>query len=169
MKGGIFMIRKLFLTTSILVLSSFLLSGCGNKSDENTSTTEVVTESTTEATTEVTTETTTEMATEATTEATTEVPQATTEATTEVTTEATTETIVPKTDKVLKAEGIFNGQMDSHSIEVELSNGETETFFIYNEEIASTFDNLDIGAKISFTYGPVKGQINPEILSVTVK
>lgn len=171
------MIRKLFLATSILVLSSTLLFGCGSKSDENVTTTEVTTEETTEATTEVatteevteaTTEVaTTEKATEAATEATTEV--ATTEATTESPNDATTETIVPKTDKVLKAEGVFNGQMDSHSIEVELSNGETETFFIYNEDIAATFDDLDIGAKISFTYGPVKGQINPEILSVTVK
>lgn len=167
------MIRKLFLATSILVLSSTLLFGCGSKSNENVTTTEVTTEMTTEATTEVATteevtEATTEVATtEATTESTTEV--ATTEATTESKNDATTETIVPKTDKVLKAEGVFNGQMDSHSIEVELSNGETETFFIYNEDIAATFDDLDIGAKISFTYGPVKGQINPEILSVTVK
>lgn len=165
MKGGIFMIRKLFLTASILVLSSTFLFGCSNKSNENT-TTEAMTETTTEVATEATTETTTEVTTETTTEATTET---TTEVTTESGTDATTETIVPKTDKVLKSEGIFNGQMDSHSIEVELSNGETETFFIYDEKIASIFDNLDIGAKISFTYGPVKGQINPEILSVTVK
>lgn len=155
------MIRKWLLTVGLLVIGTTTLFGCGKK-DSNTlsnNNTESTVASTTEATTEATT-----------TEATTE-QETTTEATasTETTkdTEATTEeTLPPKVTSKKTGTGIFNGQIDSNSVEIEMENGQPETFFIYKEKVAEAFNNMDIGAKISFTYGPAKGQVNPQILSV---
>ena len=164
------MIRKWLLTVGLLVVGTTTLFGCGKK-DSNTlsnNNTESTVASTTEATTEASTSTSTENpeATEATTE-----QETTTEATasTETTkdTEATTEeTLPPKVTSKKTGTGIFNGQIDSNSVEIEMENGQPETFFIYKEKVAEAFNNMDIGAKISFTYGPAKGQVNPQILSV---
>ena len=175
------MIRKWLLTVGLLVIGTTTLFGCGKKdsntlSNNNTestvaSTTEATTEASTEASTSTENPETTEATTEATTtEATTE-QETTTEATasTETTkaTEATTEeTLPPKVTSKKTGTGIFNGQIDSNSVEIEMENGQPETFFIYKEKVAEAFNNMDIGAKISFTYGPAKGQVNPQILSV---
>ena len=174
------MIRKWLLTVGLLVIGTTTLFGCGKK-DSNTlsnNNTESTVASTTEATTEATTtEATTENpeATEATTEATTTEATTEQETTTEATastettkaTEATTEeTLPPKVTSKKTGTGIFNGQIDSNSVEIEMENGQPETFFIYKEKVAEAFNNMDIGAKISFTYGPAKGQVNPQILSV---
>lgn len=169
------MIRKWLLTVGLLVVGTTTLFGCGKK-DSNTlsnNNTEVTVASTTETTTEATTEAATSTeTTEATTEATTTTEQQTTTeaaASTETTkdTEATTEeTLPPKVTSKKTGTGIFNGQIDSNSVEIEMENGEPETFFIYKEKVAEAFNNMDIGAKISFTYGPAKGQVNPQILSV---
>ena len=175
------MIRKWLLKVGLLVVGTTTLFGCGKKdsntlSNNNTestvaSTTEATTESTTEASTSTETTETTEAATEATTTNATTEQETTTEAaaSTETTkaTEATTEeTLPPKVTSKKTGTGIFNGQIDSNSVEIEMENGEPETFFIYKEKVAEAFNNMDIGAKISFTYGPAKGQVNPQILSV---
>lgn len=171
------MVRKWLLTVGLLVVGTTALFGCGKK-DSNTlsnNNTESTVASTTETTTEASTSTETAETTEATTESTTTEATTEQETTTEATastettkaTEATTEeTLPPKVTSKKTGTGIFNGQIDSNSVEIEMENGQPETFFIYKEKVAEAFNNMDIGAKISFTYGPAKGQVNPQILSV---
>lgn len=186
------MTRKWLLTASIMIIGTATLFGCGKTTTSSTAsdTQEVTTEATTEST-ETTTEASTEStSTSSTTEDTAEdtttddsnQPAKEETPSTEPSTESSNsnnnssnntastsedETVTPKVDKTTSGSGIFNGQIDSTSIEVQMDDGSYETFFIYDEDIAKQFDNMDIGAKISFTYGPVKGQVNPEILSVT--
>lgn len=184
------MTRKWLLTASIMLIGTATLFGCGKKdtpptsSDTQEITTEAATESTesTEVTTEATTESesTTETTTDDSTESSTEetpstepLPEVSTSdsnsSNDDVDSPSEEEDPVPKVDKTTSGSGVFNGQIDSTSIEVQMDDGSYETFFIYNEDVAKQFDNMDIGAKISFTYGPVKGQVNPEILSVSEK
>ena len=157
--------RKWLLTTTLIIIGTTTLFGCGK--DNTSATTEVTTsqEVTTqapEATTQVP-ETTTQAP-----ETTTQAPETTTQ-TPETSESTTSEVLSPKVDKETKGSGTFTGQVDSNSIEVEMSDGSYQTFFIYDEDVAEQFNTMDIGTKISFTYGPIKGQVNPEILSVTVK
>ncbi len=167
------MIRKWLLTASLLIVGTATLFGCGK--DDKGQTPQTTTTETTTSDTQASVDN-TEAATESTpsSESTTEAPEEKTTAISpskETPNEETTtaETLAPKVDKETKGTGIFNGQIDSNSIEVEMQDGSYETFFIYDEKVAEQFNNMDIGAKISFTYGPVKGQVNPEILSVTVQ
>jgi len=56
--------------------------------------------------------------------------------------------VIESTSEVITANGIYNGQIDSHSVEIEL-NGEPVAFSI-SENLS--FDDLAEGAKIEFTY-----------------
>ena len=161
------MTRKWLVTIGLFVVGTATLFGCGNKTQNETPTTEATTEANEDSSTAAT-ESTTEAAEPTTESTTTEAPnsEATTEANEDSTTATTEEQLVPKVTENKQGTGIFNGQIDSHSIEVEMENGQPETFFIYKEDVAEAFNNMDIGAKISFTYGPAEGQINPQILSV---
>lgn len=150
--------RKWLIITSLLMFGALALVSCGKKNNTTTTdtsdgTTIATTESTNEATT--TSEATTA---EVTTEEATTAPEATTE-----------EILEPKVNEVTKGTGTFSGQIDSSSVEILLDNGNYETFFIYDEKVAEFFNNLEEGDKISFTYGPAEGQINPEITAVEKK
>lgn len=158
--------RKCLLTISLLILGSLAIVSCGKKNNETPTTASEATTTSESTTTTEETPTTTEATTATEKPVTTEAPT-TTEATT---TEATTEEVFkPKVDKKTKGKGTFIGQADSHSIEIQLENSNYETFFIYDEKVADAFNNMDEGQKISFTYGPIDGQVNPEILSVKIE
>ena len=47
-----------------------------------------------------------------------------------------------------------------------MSNGEYQTFFVEDEDVKAALDKKEEGSKISFTYGPLEGQSNMQILSV---
>mgnify|MGYP003595692304 CR=1 FL=1 len=52
------------------------------------------------------------------------------------------------------------------SIEIELSNGNFETFLVNDDDVKTALSKKSEGSKITFTYGAVEGQANKEILSV---
>lgn len=60
----------------------------------------------------------------------------------------------------LTAEGIYNGQIDSHSVEIEMG-GETRAFSI-GEDL--TLDGLESGAMIKFTYH--EEEYRPRLISI---
>ena len=65
--------------------------------------------------------------------------------------------------------GTFNGFVDSSSVEITMSDGSYQTFFVYDEDVLAQLQKLDEkgdSPKIQFTYRGVEGQVNPEIISV---
>ena len=141
--------KRFLLISTIFVLSAFTLAACGKKSPSSP---EASSETTEEATTE---EPTTENNTEDTTEKETPVSTAT-EATKSSTEEVST---ASKT-------GTYNGFADTNSVEIELSNGNFETFLVNDDDVKTALSKKSEGSKITFTYGAVEGQANKEILSV---
>ena len=84
------------------------------------------------------------------------------ESTEEVTTEA------PK-ENTQTAKGVFNGFCDNFSVEITLSSGETKTFITYTDEIKAALEKIPEGSTIEFEYGPLEGQGNDQIITVTKK
>ena len=146
--------KRFLLISTIFVLSAFTLAACGKKSPSSP---EASSETTEEATTE---EPTTENNTEDTTEKETPVSTAT-EATKSSTASKKDEQAKPKT-----ATGTYNGFADTNSVEIELSNGNFETFLVNDDDVKTALSKKSEGSKITFTYGAVEGQANKEILSV---
>ena len=144
--------KRFLLISTIFVLSAFTLAACGKKSPSSP---EASSETTEEATTE---EPTTENNTEDTTEKETPVSTAT-EATKSSTEEVST---ASKKDEQAKP----NGFADTNSVEIELSNGNFETFLVNDDDVKTALSKKSEGSKITFTYGAVEGQANKEILSV---
>lgn len=74
-------------------------------------------------------------------------------------------------DKEFTATGKYCGFVDSNSVEIELSDGSYCTFFAYEEDVRNTLTGLNEEEmpEISFTYKAREGQINPEMIAVTVK
>lgn len=75
------------------------------------------------------------------------------------------------TDKEFTATGKYCGFVDSTSVEIELSDGSYCTFFAYEDDVRNTLSGLNEEEmpEISFTYKAREGQINPEMIAVTVK
>ena len=144
--------KRFLLISTIFVLSAFTLAACGKKSPSSP---EASSETTEEATTE---EPTTENNTEDTTEKETPVSTSTEEVSTA---SKKDEQAKPKT-----ATGTYNGFADTNSVEIELSNGNFETFLVNDDDVKTALSKKSEGSKITFTYGAVEGQANKEILSV---
>lgn len=67
------------------------------------------------------------------------------------------------------ASGTFNGFIDSSSVEVTMSDGSYQTFFVYDETVYNKLMRLsedETPVSIQFTYKAREGQINPEIIAV---
>lgn len=155
-KGARTMRRKLLVISSILLVATVGIVGCGKKSPSSPeATTE---EATTEATTEVTSE---DESSDEQTVATTE-----TEATSEETSEVTTASKADAAESAKSASGTFGGWIDSNSVEIEMSNGEYKTFFVNDSKVKTAINKKGEGSKLSFTYKMVAGQANAEIVSV---
>lgn len=151
--------NKKILLSFCLILALIGLNACGKSGDKTTETTTTSEVTTQEVTTEE--DATEEVTTEVTTEApTTQAPSTQEPTTAEATTAATSDA------KPTKATGVFNGFGDSNSVEITLSNGDTQTFFVYDEAVKAKLEKVEDFSKIKFTYGPLKGQVNPQILSV---
>lgn len=151
--------KRFLLISTIFVLSAFTLAACGKKSPSSP---EASSETTEEATTE---EPTTENNTEDTTEKETPVSTAT-EATKSSTEEVSTASKKDEQAKPKTATGTYNGFADTNSVEIELSNGNFETFLVNDDDVKTALGKKSEGSKITFTYGAVEGQANKEILSV---
>lgn len=54
--------------------------------------------------------------------------------------------------EINKTKGIFDGFIDSHSVEIQLDNGEYKTFLVYDEDLIEELSKLDDFERISFTY-----------------
>ena len=146
--------KRFLLISTIFVLSAFTLAACGKKSPSSP---EASSETTEEATTEDNTEDTTEK----------ETPVSTaTEATKSSTEEVSTASKKDEQAKPKTATGTYNGFADTNSVEIELSNGNFETFLVNDDDVKTALSKKSEGSKITFTYGAVEGQANKEILSV---
>ncbi len=64
----------------------------------------------------------------------------------------------------VETEGTYNGQADSHTVEIELEEGPRA--FQITEELQDSFENLEIGTKLTFVY--IKKNETKYITSVTV-
>ncbi|MDO4554915.1 MAG: hypothetical protein Q4B70_07215, partial [Lachnospiraceae bacterium] len=67
------------------------------------------------------------------------------------------------------ASGTFNGFVDSSSVEITMSDGTYQNFFVYDEDVLARLQEIDengSGTNIQFTYRGIEGQVNPEIISV---
>lgn len=146
--------KRFLLISTIFVLSAFTLAACGKKSPSSP-----------EASSETTEEPTTENNTEDTTEKETPVSTAT-EATKSSTEEVSTASKKDEQAKPKTATGTYNGFADTNSVEIELSNGNFETFLVNDDDVKTALSKKSEGSKITFTYGAVEGQANKEILSV---
>ena len=65
--------------------------------------------------------------------------------------------------------GTFNGFVDSSSVEITMSDGSYQTFFVYDEDVLAQLQKLDESGdspSIRFTYRGIDGQVNPEIISI---
>ena len=65
--------------------------------------------------------------------------------------------------------GTFNGFVDSSSVEITMSDGSYQTFFVYDENVLARLQNLEesgSSSSIQFTYRGIDGQVNPEIISI---
>ena len=130
--------KRFLLISTIFVLSAFTLAACGKKSPSSP---EASSETTEEATTE----------------------EPTTENNTE---EVSTASKKDEQAKPKTATGTYNGFADTNSVEIELSNGNFETFLVNDDDVKTALSKKSEGSKITFTYGAVEGQANKEILSV---
>lgn len=158
--------RKKIYMASLVVIAVMALYGCKKTSPKSTEAT-TTTEATTAAELTTAAPETTTAASEATTAAEPNDKNTTSEKKAEATTQkSTTEVDAPKVTKNTKGSGIYNGFADSHSIEIQMDDGSYETFFVYDEKLQKKLEKLDEGDKIKFTYGPLEGQINPELKSL---
>ncbi len=94
------------------------------------------------------------------------VATATSEESTKEQTKTTTATKKDEQAKPKSATGTYNGFADTNSVEIELSNGNFETFLVNDDDVKTALSKKSEGSKITFTYGAVEGQANKEILSV---
>lgn len=65
--------------------------------------------------------------------------------------------------------GTFNGFVDSSSVEITMSDGSYQTFFVYDENVLAKLQSLEesgSSSSIQFTYRGIDGQVNPEIISI---
>ncbi len=144
--------KKFLLISTILVISaSAALVACGKKSPSSPESSVSSDKTTQEETSKGQTVATTETKTEGTTEA------------------VKKDDIATKQDEKAKpkeASGTFEGWADSSSVEIKMSDGEYQTFFVEKEEVKKVLNEKGEGASISFTYGALEGQVNKQILSV---
>lgn len=152
--------KKFLLISTIFVLSAFTLAACGKKSPSSP---EASSETTEEATTE---ESTTEDNTADTTTEEEKPVSTATEATKDSTEEVSTASKKDEQAKPKTATGTYNGFADTNSVEIELSDGNYETFLVNDDDVKTALSKKSEGDKITFTYGAVEGQANKEILSV---
>ena len=89
-----------------------------------------------------------------------------TEATKDSTEEVSTASKKDEQAKPKTATGTYNGFADTNSVEIELSDGNYETFLVNDDDVKTALSKKSEGDKITFTYGAVEGQANKEILSV---
>lgn len=54
--------------------------------------------------------------------------------------------------EIKKTKGIFDGFIDSHSVEIQLDNGEYKSYLVYDEDLIEELSKLDDFERISFTY-----------------
>lgn len=157
------MIRKNLYILCFLTIGVVGLTACNNSTDKSD---DITTQATTQESTTTTAEATEDTGQQSTQASTSE--SSTTGKPLQTTKEdpGTTESDAPKVDKVTKGTGTYNGFADSHSVEVELSDGTIMTFFVFDEKIQDKLNNIEEGSTIKFTYGPLKGQINPQIISI---
>lgn len=79
------------------------------------------------------------------------------------------ENVAQNPTKEFRASGTFNGFIDSSSVEITMSDGSYQTFFVYDETAYNRLMKLsenETPPTISFVYKAKEGQINPEIISV---
>lgn len=65
--------------------------------------------------------------------------------------------------------GTFNGFVDSSSVEITMSDGSYQTFFVYDEDVLAQLQKLEEASDsptIRFSYRGIDGQVNPEIISI---
>lgn len=146
--------KRFLLMSTIIVLSAFTFAACGKKSPSSPESTNSET-TTAEPTTEKDT-------------AEEEKPVATaiSEESTKEQTKTTTATKKDEQAKPKSATGTYNGFADTSSVEIEMSDGSYQTFMVNDEDLVNKLNDMDEGAKITFTYGAVEGQANMEILSI---
>ena len=146
--------KRFLLISTIIVLSAFTFAACGKKSPSSPESTNSET-TTAEPTTE-----------ENTTEEEKPVATATSEESTKEQTKTTTATKKDEQAKPKSATGTYNGFADTSSVEIEMSDGSYQTFMVNDEDLVNKLNDMDVGTKITFTYGAVEGQANMEILSI---
>lgn len=67
------------------------------------------------------------------------------------------------------ASGTFNGFVDSSSVEITMTDGSYQTFFVYDEDVYNKLMVLsenETPSAIQFVYKAKEGQVNPEIVAV---
>lgn len=67
------------------------------------------------------------------------------------------------------ASGTFNGFVDSSSVEITLTDGTFQTFFVYEEDVYNrlmALSDSETSPTIQFIYKAKDGQVNPEIIAV---
>lgn len=146
--------KRFLLMSTIIVLSAFTFAACGKKSPSSPESTNSET-TTAEPTTEKDTA-----------EEEKPVATATSEESTKEQTKTTTATKKDEQAKPKSATGTYNGFADTSSVEIEMSDGSYQTFMVNDEDLVNKLNDMDEGAKITFTYGAVEGQANMEILSI---
>lgn len=67
----------------------------------------------------------------------------------------------PKTGK-----GTFEGWADSGSVEIKMSEGDYQTFFVEDDKVKEALNQKGEGSEIVFTYGAVEGQVNKKIITI---
>lgn len=65
-----------------------------------------------------------------------------------------------------KGKGTFEGWADSSSVEIKMSEGEYQTFFVEDDKVKEALNQKGEGSEIVFTYGAVEGQINKKIVTI---
>lgn len=72
-------------------------------------------------------------------------------------------------EETFQGSGTFNGFVDSSSVEITMSDGSYQTFFVYDEDVLAQLQKLekaDNSPTIRFSYCGIDGQVNPEIISI---
>lgn len=65
-----------------------------------------------------------------------------------------------------KGKGTFDGWADSGSVEIRMSDGTYQTFFVESDEVRKALNQKGEGSEITFSHGAVEGQVNRKIISV---
>lgn len=69
--------------------------------------------------------------------------------------------------EIKKAKGIYDGFIDSHSIEIQLDSGEYQTYLVYDEELIEELSKLEDFEHISFSYQePTDEGRLPQVISL---